>query len=230
MVKIGLLRLMDYESWISSLGYDREHLIQINQHRILEEVYKQGANIEAFPVPLTYDLIALILNSVRCNDYLKMVGALTSISPVPIRALVGRGTTYTEALINVSEAKSQFDDNVEEPTVAVHVDLNGYYDVLKRKGPYYAYRVIVELVEELGRLALRVGGLTTYIGGDNVLAFVPTDSVDEFVEEALSKADVKVGIGVAPTPRRAVALSTKALIAIRRGGIKRRSLKFKALA
>ncbi|MHC1601455.1 MAG: GTP cyclohydrolase IIa [Candidatus Nezhaarchaeales archaeon] len=229
MVKVGLLRLMNYETWISSLGYDREHFIQINQHRILEEVYKQGASIGAFPVPLTYDLIALILNSIESSDYLGIIEALTSISPVPIRALIGQGATYTEALINVSEVKSQFDDVIEEPTVAVHVDLNDYYEVLKREGPYHAYRVIMKLAEELRRLALKVGGLATYIGGDNVLAFIPINSTDNFVKEVLDKADVKVGVGIAPIPRKAVALSTEALATIRKEGMKRRSLKLMTL-
>jgi len=97
--------------------------------------------------------------------------------------------------------------------------------LVEREGAHRAYEVVVGLAERLRRLALGLGGLATYVGGDNVLAFLPLETVDNFTAQALAEGDVKVGVGIAPTPRRAVALSTEALMIIRRGGAKHRSLK-----
>jgi len=225
LVKLGVLRLVRYESWICSLGYDREYLVQARQHELLRELHRRGAAIGAFAIPLTYDLAALILNSVRTKDYVKVVEDLSSISPVPLKAMIGRGDTYPKALSNAMELEAFTYPELEEPTAAVHVDLNGYYDLLEREGAYRAYEVVTSLAEKLRRLAFNLGGLATYMGGDNVLAFLPIEAVDSFVARALAEDDVKVGVGVAPTPRRAVALSTEALAAIRRRDVKRRSLK-----
>ena len=225
MVKLGLLKLVRYESWICSLGYDREHVVQAKQHELLRELHRRGAAIGAFTVPLTYDLVVLVLNSIRTSDYVKLVEDLTPISPVPLEAMVGQGDNYPKALGNAVELEAFAHPELNEPTAAAHVDLNGYYDLVEREGAHRAYEVVVGLAERLRRLALGLGGLATYVGGDNVLAFLPLETVDNFTAQALAEGDVKVGVGIAPTPRRAVALSTEALMIIRRGGAKHRSLK-----
>ncbi|MEM2025404.1 MAG: GTP cyclohydrolase IIa [Desulfurococcaceae archaeon] len=226
MVRVGLLRLVDYESWIASLGYDREHIVQASQHSMLGDVYRWVADIGSFPIPLTYDLIALILNSVGMDEYLAVAKRVASKSPVPVAALCGEGDTYTEALANAREQASWTGDG-DELTAAVHVDLNGYYRILEEGGAHRAYELISALAEQLRGLASKLGGLAAYMGGDNVLAFIPVELVDKFTSEALSAADVKIGVGLASKPRDAVALSTKALTAIRRAGSKRRSFKLK---
>jgi len=100
LVKLGLLKLVRYESWICSLGYDREHVVQAKQHELLRELHRRGAAIGAFTVPLTYDLVVLVLNSIRTSDYVKLVEDLTPISPVPLEAMVGQGDNYPKALGN----------------------------------------------------------------------------------------------------------------------------------
>lgn len=227
MVRVGLLRLVDYESWISLLGYDREHIVQERQHSMLADVYKWAASIGSFPIPLTYDLIALILNSISLEEYLTVTRHLASRSPVPIAALCGEGSTYVEALANAREPASWVYN--DELTAAAHIDLNGYYKVLEEGGAYKVYELISRLAEHLRGLAPKFGGIAAYMGGDNVLAFIPMELIDDFASEALSIADVKIGIGLASKPRDAVALSTKALIAIRREGFKRKTLKLREL-
>jgi len=226
LVKLGVLRLVQYESWISSLGYDREHLVQAKQHELMGELCVRGAAIGAFAAPLTYDLAVMVLNSVRAREYARVVEGLSSISPVPLRAMIGQGDTYPKALSNVVELESFTHPELDEPTAAVYVDLNDYYGLLEGGGVYRAYEAAMSLAERLRRLAVSLGGLAVYTGGDNVLAFLPPEAVDGFAVQALAEDDVKVGVGIAPTPRMAVALSTRALAAIRReGGSKRRGLK-----
>lgn len=217
MVKIGILRLLNYESWISSLGYDREHIVQAEQHKLLRALYKRGAEIGAFTIPLTQDIIVLILNSVELRKFLMIVKALTKSSPVSFRVMVGWGETYPEAFIKTINPEVLMHSELRELTVVAHADLNGYYDLLKEQGIYRTYETIIDFVEEFRRLTHSLGGIASYLGGDNVLAFLPDIESTKTLITRLSaeNKNIKVGIGIAFTPRTAITLAAKALATLR---------------
>jgi GTP cyclohydrolase III len=222
-VKVGILRLIDYEQWIATLGYDREHLIQVKQLSFLKEVFKLSARIYAFALPLTYDLTAVVLNSVGTTDYMKLARLLAFYAPAPLKPLIGMGETYWEALSKANEVTSEVEINAE--TIAVQVDVNGYYSLLSQKGPYDAYKLMMELKGTIQEIANSLGGLTFYAGGDNIIVFLPAKKqLNAFLSNILKIARVKVGVGLAPTPRDAVALSTKALSTVREQKIDSKNL------
>jgi GTP cyclohydrolase III len=210
---------MNYEQWIASLGYDREYLIQMKQSSLLKDIFKFSALIHAFALPLTYDLIVIILNSVKTEKYAKLVKIIAYHSPVPLKPLIGTGETYKEALCKVkslTDSGATTDFNFK--TVAVQIDVNGYYNLLNERNPYDIYTIMMSLKKVLQEIADKLGGLTFYAGGDNIIVFLPKEKdMEKFTLEfkTFNIASVKMGVGIAPIPREAVALSTKALSIIR---------------
>jgi GTP cyclohydrolase IIa len=216
MVKVGILKLLNYESWINLLGYDREHTVQAKQHELLKELYRCGAEIGAFTIPLTLDLIVLILNSVETRKFLMVARSITKLSPTPIKAMVGYGKTYPEALTKAGNPEMLTCSELNEQTIVAHADLNGYYTLLEEQGIYHTYKTVTDLIGKFRKITHKIGGITTYLGGDNILAFLPnTESVKTLMDQFSAK-NVKVGIGIALTPRKAVALAAKALASLRK--------------
>lgn len=218
MIKIGLINLWDYEDWIKSLGYDREWTVQEVQARVWGEIVKESAKIWAFAIPFTYDSYIVILNSIGLAEYEEMTRTIMKITPVGLKRYIGIGRNYLEALSNLSEiatSRLNVPEDTLEKTTVVHFDLNGYYNIIKEEGYLMSYRKIRELRKEVEMLAERHGGLSYYAGGDNIICFIPHAMVKAFIDKT-KKNGVKIGVGMAYSPRRALKLATEALEILRR--------------
>jgi|Deesub1362B_J571_1020462.scaffolds.fasta_scaffold13070_2 GTP cyclohydrolase IIa len=217
MIKIGFVQLIDYEDWIKSFGHDREWAVQAAQADTNRSFTLESAQIDAFSIPLTYDSYVIILNSVSTRKYEKMIHKLSQKVPVKLKAYIGFGKTYVTALNSIRELKScnsiATQDDIEY-TVAVHVDLNNYYGIIREKNWHYVYEVMNNLITNVRNLSNKYGGLTFYAGGDNVISFMPSSTVKNFIDEIVTDS-VKIGVGVASTPREALKLASTALDIIR---------------
>lgn len=216
-VKVGLILLDDYESWIRSLGFDREWQVQASQADLYRRIMIESARVGAFTVPLTYDSYAVVLDSVDTGEYGKLVRRVSRTAPVELRALIGTGTTYVEALTNARElGQARREGGGRGATVVVHADLNGYYGVVKRDGPYSAYTLMAAVAARVGEISSKCGGLAHYAGGDNVICFVPRVNLERFLTAVTAgEPHLKLGVGVGANPREALKLAAEALEAIR---------------
>lgn len=220
MIKIGLIRLEDYESWIKSIGYDREWVVQAAQANMYRNLVLESAKMGAFSLPLTYDSYLTVLNAISVKSFKELISKLSRGAPVGLRAYIGLGATYSEAMENVRELESHELSEDRENTVVVHLDLNGYYKLIDEKGWCYVCELIDEMVNSAKRMSAKHGGLVYYAGGDNVICFVPHNRLEGFLKD-LKVEGIKVGVGLALKPRDALKLATKALEAIRTGKSKK---------
>ena len=62
---------------------------------------------------------------------------------------------------------------------------------------------------------MSIGGITSYLGGDNLIAILPVDRYIDLID--IMPSYLKIGIGISKIPRKAMELSTKALTSIRKG-------------
>jgi len=80
-----------------------------------------------------------------------------------------------------------------------------------RRPPFYdTYLEISEILLNLSKRLYSLGAMTHYLGGDNVLSFIPKDSLKEVLDIVSSFPFLKVGIGVGRKPRDAVRNAAKA--------------------
>jgi GTP cyclohydrolase IIa len=224
LIQVGVIQLVNYESWIKSLGFDREWIVQATQSEIYRRIVIKSAELELFSIPLTYDNYLVINNAAGVSRFRELLKALEPIDGIRIAAYLGRGNTYLDALNNVvpfTEDGSELEDSKDiESTVVVHIDVDGYLKVVHREGLGVAISVIDSIAYNVKRMCMKFGGVAFYAGGDNVMCFIPQSSLEMFVKHFDVKG-VKVGIGIAKRPRYAVKLATQALEMIREGRCER---------
>jgi GTP cyclohydrolase IIa len=221
MIRLGIIQLKDYESWIKSLGFDREWIIQATQADIYKHIVTKCAELELFGFPLTYDSYLVIINSMELFKFEKLLKAIELTTPVPINAYLGIGTTYLEALNNIkpfSNIAKEYAHDLNaldaEPIVAAHIDMDGYLQMLHEKGLSNIISFMNELIYNIKKYCMRFGGIAYYAGGDNILCFIPYNTLNEF-KTNFNFEKMKIGIGVSKKPRGALKLATQALELIR---------------
>ncbi|MCS7139118.1 MAG: GTP cyclohydrolase IIa [Candidatus Nezhaarchaeota archaeon] len=220
MIRIGYIRLKDYENWIKSIGYDREWLIQATQAETYKSLVVESAKIGAFSFPLTYDAYLTVINSVEIEGFRNVVQRLSRKVPTEVVAYIGLGETYTEALRRLRSLKKRnldFSCNCYfEETVVAHLDLDGYNELEAMRGPNYIDGLMARMIGRAKRISAKCGGLAYYAGGDNIICFLPHKRAEDFLN-SIKIDGVKIGIGIAPRPRDALMLAANALDDVRLG-------------
>ncbi len=218
MIRVGIVRLEDYESWIKSLGYDREWIVQAAQADIYRNLVIESAEAGMFSLPLTYDSYLVIINAAEVENFKEIVSKLSCKAPVALTAYIGLGPSYLEAVKRLRTLSKTYEDALEEEeledTAVVHLDLDGYNELMNSKGLHYVEELMNSALHRARKISSKHGGLAYYAGGDNIICFVPCKCLEGLLNEVRSR-DFKVGVGIAPRPRDALALAAQALDAIR---------------
>lgn len=224
MIRVGVIHLKDYEKWIKQQGYDREWIIQSTQAELYRTIVEETANINAFSMPLTYDIFITILNSVNVRDFANIIDKIEHKISIKFDVYLGVGRDYIKA-INTAKPMNIVNDDSDtqfDETVVVHFDLNNYNDIKTIHGFYYTLELVYDVLNFIRKSASGYGGIIYYAGGDNVINFIPSYHLDNFIksiDEILKqlKISVKIGIGIALKPRHALKLAAQALDDIRLG-------------
>jgi len=222
LVKIGVLELIGYREWTESIGFDREHIIQLNQSKLYYELQSIISEAGGFIIPLRYDYMIIIANGVEDKTLMKLPTIIKYFSPVPIRIAVSCAKTPYEAQLKATlllpEAKentSIIDHNeyCNDHIVVAQFDINYYTLKTRYMSVYDTYLESMQLYLEVVNLSKKIGGITSYLGGDNVLLFLSLDKINILYD--LARKDLKIGVGVSKVTRRAITLSAKALDSLR---------------
>ncbi len=227
-VRLGVVELVGYREWTETLGHDREWRIQETQARLYAGLQDAAKEVEAYVIPLRMDYMVLLAENVTRLDPLLEV--LRSEAPVPFRIALAKAGSPREAegestrrllMAGHGEVVEHQLCRGEEVSTIAHIDVNDISSTLSRDGVtvYESYVKVVSLYSSLQRRLSPRGALVSYLGGDNIIAVLPP-SGEEGLRPIISD-DLKAGIGVAETPRRALGLATLALDTIRREGRKK---------
>jgi GTP cyclohydrolase IIa len=221
MIRVGLIHLKDYESWIKSIGYDREWVIQATQATIYRSLVVESAKMGMFSIPLTYDSYLVIINAARIEDFIATVNNICNEMPVAFNTYIGSGRSYSEAIENLKESSKFVEGagkvNELEETAAVHLDLDGYNRFMYNMRFLYAEGLINMLFQKIRQASTKHGGLTYYAGGDNFICFIPCERIKVFLDDVVAD-NIKAGVGIALKPRDALRLAAQALDIIRNKG------------
>ncbi len=223
-MKIGVLELIGYREWTEELGSDREWIIQTIQSGIYKFLQEELSKANGFVLPLRYDYYVLILNGVNDNNVIEIITKLAEISPVPLRLAVACGESPYEAQSKATSMLRKCNDIIcldncnneyESCKIAVaHFDINSFTKKIESASVYDTFIEIEELCIDLSLKMKNLGGITQYLGGDNIVAFLSPSKINDLKEMVL-RDDLKVGIGVSHVTRKAMELASKALDQIR---------------
>ncbi len=206
MHKVAKAVLEGYREWTEELGEDREWKIQRVQARIDEVASVEAAKCGAFYAPSRRDVLIFISNNVPNECIKNVVRSVSEVSPVPVKLTIGYGKTPLDALL---EPKDEGDEGA---VVAAHVDINSF----SQKDHYLGYVEVLDMISGISKLALGFGGVSFYLGGDNVIVFLDTNEYEKFASFVSKMYKVKVGVGIADLPREAVAKAAYSLKVLRR--------------
>ena len=213
------MRLKGYREWTESLGSDREWKIQSVQHAMASRISELAASIGSFAIPHRYDSFVLLTDGVKGDDVDGVIRGFSSFSPVGVEVCHGFGEDYLQALGNCYD--DRYGGAPDSEVAVAHFDLDGFTDL---KDGAEAYVRAVKLVAEAQGFFLPRGALIHYLGGDNVVAFLPPGELGLIEDFLRGKPGIKVGVGRGRTAREALSLAAEGLDGIRRSRPRERKM------
>ncbi len=226
MPRITVVELYRYRYWTETLGSDREWIIQSKQAEIYSLLQKLFSRNNGFVIPLRYDYYIALSNGISREVHEEIYTAVSSDCPVTVRfSSVPHKYPLTAEIIATkklafSTSNFIFIEGEESPIVVLHIDIDDIMRLTYETSIYETYLMTMKLYTNVIDVALRHGGIASYLGGDNIVAILPEDTYMEFI--GILPEYTKTGVGIDYSPRRALELATKALDDIRR----RRDKKF----
>ncbi|KSW11431.1 hypothetical protein CF15_00805 [Pyrodictium occultum] len=217
---VGVIALLGYREWTESLGYDREWAIQGRQAAIYRAAVEAAALHGGHVIPASHDIMIALLNGVPLRAVESLYKAMSRESPVPVAIRV-TSTSRPGWSMPPLEPGVVFDGEPEEPgseVAAIHIDMNGVSSERLRKGFITPFAEVAKLHARLVEKALPRGYIPGYLGGDNLVVFAPAEELEEaleLVQRLIDGGGYKLGVGVAASPREALARAAHALSVIR---------------
>ncbi len=222
-MRIGVLELIGYREWTEELGSDREWIIQSIQSGLYKFLQEEFSRINGFVLPLRYDYYVLILNNVDMGESKRIISKLARISPVPPKVAVSCEETPYKAQMKATQVlrkcNSTFcidgcNNRVDSRIAVAHFDINSFTRKIESVSVYDTFIEIEELCIDTSLKMKNIGGITQYLGGDNIVSFFSPTKIEN-LKEIIPRDDLKVGVGIAYTARKAMELASKALDTIR---------------
>ncbi|MFQ6010991.1 MAG: GTP cyclohydrolase IIa [Nitrososphaerales archaeon] len=236
-VQLTLIQIDNYGPWTTTLGYDREHQLQMLQASLYSELQKEFSRKGGLAFFNRFDEMVAVTNGIGLEAHKEIRENLANKFPVTISMSTGIGETPYQAQIAASKALQQkgsaqsssrkdilVGNYLEKGTDYVqvaHLDVDGITrsstDV---KSTYDTSRAVLNIFSMLAEAFVEKGSLVFFLGGDNFM--VISNGVEiEFVESTLEQVrsahglKLKGGIGKSRTARRAAELATQSLDEIR---------------
>ncbi|WP_052833587.1 GTP cyclohydrolase IIa [Staphylothermus hellenicus] len=228
MPRITVIRLLKYRKWTEELGYDREWIIQKKQARTYDILQTLFSKKNGFVVPLRYDHYLALSNGIDKETHQEILTEIDPVTPYGVKIVSiahkypAIGQLIASRLLEEKPGKIIYLDGVEDENVVVHIDFNSVTMYTEMTSIFESYMRILELYDIVTKYVFQLGGITSYLGGDNMLAVVPENKLDELLE--LIPSYLKAGVGLSYVPRKALLLASKALTIIRSGKVDKRFL------
>jgi len=234
MIQITLIRLEGYGPWTTTLGDDREHILQILQARLYSDMQEQFSKRNGLVFFNRFDEMFAVSNGISKDEHERILEIIsTSYSNLKISMNIGIGptpykaheyakiaTTTSSNMVNVYHDNYGNDDS-DSLIQIMHVDIDGSTsNVSSVMLPYDISILVTRLNLALSEAFLAYGALTFFLGGDNfmiVSSRLSRDLVKTLLDKVMSTLNIrlKCGIGVASNARGAAMLATRALDTIR---------------
>ncbi len=230
MIQLTLIRIEGYGPWTLTLGYDREHILQILQSRLYSDIQIQFSKSNGLVFFNRFDEMFAITNGIDSNKHKEILDTInSSYNDLEITMSIGRGITPYKAHLDAYNSRNSSDHKVRDSLVhnddsyvqLMHIDVDNFTSKISgRLSPYEISLLIFNIYTRLANEFMRYEALVFFLGGDNFM--VPSNGVSK--EDALYIIDkiarevgvtLKCGIGRGKNGREAARMATDALDTIR---------------
>ena len=220
MPRLTIIKLLGYREWTESLGDDREWIIQTNQSKTYTLIQQLFSKKQGFAIPIRYDYYIALSNGIDKETHREILLEIESIAPSGVKIVsLTHKYPFTAQLLGTrileeSSEKLVYIDGKEDENIILHIDFNDITAMTYMTSVFETYMKIMSFYTNITYAAARLGGITTYLGGDNMIAIMNKDTLREFINNIPSY--VKIGGGSSYYPRKALELAARALAIIRK--------------
>ena len=237
-VQVTLIQIDNYGPWTTTLGDDREHRLQILQAELYSSLQEKFAKRGGLVFFNRFDEMLAITNGINREQHREIQLEVNKQFPFTISMGVGVGRTPFEAQANASKmlqetgsAQSKMRkaelayvaslDKEHSHVQIIHIDVNGITETsTDHVSAFETTMKVMAVYSNLVNSLKHHGSLLFYIGGDNFMGVangVTMDEITSLLNECHDDLNIelKCGIGVAKTGRKAAELATMNLHKIR---------------
>lgn len=232
-----VIQIDNYGPWTRTLGNDREHRLQILQSDLYSLLQENFATRKGLVFFNRFDEMLAVTNGITEREHLEIKNQVCDAFPFTISMGVGAGQTPFEAQMNASKClqsagsaqsntrKSSLVCNgtlsLEDSYVQViHVDVDGITRKMTDQASAFETSLkVMTVYTDLMKLFRQHGALLFFVGGDNFMGLtngVSVEVISTILQGYMSgNLQLKCGVGIANTGRRAAELATMNLELIR---------------
>ena len=233
-----VIQIDNYGPWTDTLGNDREHRLQILQAELYSSLQEKFAKQGGLVFFNRFDEMLAITNGINREQHREIQLEVNKQFPFTISMGVGVGRTPFEAQANASKmlqetgsAQSKMRraelayvaslDKEHSHVQIIHIDVNGITETsTDHVSAFETTMKVMAVYSNLVNSLKHHGSLLFYIGGDNFMGVangVTMDEITSLLNECHDDLNIelKCGIGVAKTGRKAAELATMNLHKIR---------------
>jgi GTP cyclohydrolase IIa len=236
-VQLTIIQIDNYGPWTNTLGNDREHQLQIlqsNLYALLQESFAAKNGLVFFN---RFDEMLAVTNGITEEEHLEIQKQVRDQFPISVSMGVGVAETPFEAQMKASKllqkagsAQSTDRRNVlactrtlsltEAYVQVIHVDVDGITRKMTDQASAFETSLnVMSVYTDLMRLFKQHGALLFFVGGDNFMGLangVSVDLISTLLQGYMSEnLQLKCGVGIASTGRKAAELATRNLELIR---------------
>lgn len=233
MVQLTIIKINNYGPWTLTLGYDREHELQMIQASLYKEIQKLFSEKNCLAFLNRADEIFVITNGLSLDDHISIQKKLEDSFELKLSMSIGYALTPYEANLKAFEGKKSnvilnSDHNIygfvngkaEQKVTILHFDVEDLTSKIKTKSPYEISSTMFTLYSKMLEFFLERKSMAFFLGGDNFMVIGNENSKEtakQFIDTV--KKDLSLylncGIGIGKTSREAAKLATKSLDTIR---------------
>lgn len=236
-VQMTLIQIDNYGPWTDALGDDREHRLQILQASLYSSIQEKFASKDGLVFFNRFDEMLAVTNGISIEEHLEIQTNINNNFPFTVSMGIGVGRTPFKAQYAASKLMqragsahsnsrkgvlaSDITLNLSEAYVQIiHIDVDRITETsTDRLSAFETSIKVVAIYADLMRSFKEYNALLFYIGGDNFMGVANGITVDKITsvikDYHVSDIELKCGIGIAKTGRKAAELATMNLHKIR---------------
>ncbi|MBI4399485.1 GTP cyclohydrolase IIa [Candidatus Micrarchaeota archaeon] len=239
MIQTTLFQIDNYGPWTLTRGLAREPKLQILQSELYTDIQKLISKKGGIAFYTRFDNILALTSGISIEHHKKIQRQLNSKHPFTVSIGIGQGNTAFEAQDNATQAIQKLGSSQSKERKKIfgvqnigksnknkvelaHFDVNSITQLLTdTSSAFEVLHTITNIQQILSKELMKKKAVLFFVGGDNFISISHGLGKRNYLKilkkvKEKTKLSLKVGIGTAQSPMKALALANKGLELIRR--------------
>ena len=182
MIQLTIIKITEYGPWTLTLGFDREHELQMLQANLYREIQKLFSEKNCLVFSNRFDEFFVITNGLTLSDHIEIQKKLEHVSTLKLSMSIGYANNPFDANLRAYEGKKTpivldeshhifgfVNGHVDQQVTIMHFDVENITSQRKIKSPYEISSIIFKIYAKMSEFFLTKKSLTFFMGGDNFM-------------------------------------------------------------